>query len=91
MSEVELAALAREAVWVLLKLATPLLLTALVVGVMVALMQALTQVNEATLIFVPKLLAIGAVLMLLASFFMQTLSDYTAGLFDRIVAMGAGG
>ena len=88
MSEIEVAALAREAVWVLLKLATPLLLTALVVGTAVSLLQALIQVNEATLIFVPKLLAIAVVLLLLVSFFLQTLSDYTATLFDRVVAVG---
>ncbi len=89
MSEADLAMLSRDAMWVLLKLSVPLLLAALLVGVAVSLLQALTQVNEATLVFVPKMLATCAVLVVLGAFFMQTLGDYTVGLLDRVVAMGS--
>jgi flagellar biosynthetic protein FliQ len=60
-----------------------------VVGVVVALFQAVTQINEATLSFIPKLLALGVTMLLLGSFMFATLTSYTLVLFDRIVAIGA--
>jgi flagellar biosynthetic protein FliQ len=56
--------------------------------VVVALFQAVTQINEATLSFIPKLLALGVTMMLLGSFMFSTLSGYTRLLFDRMVAVG---
>ena len=72
----------------IVKLGGPPLLAALVVGVIVALFQAVTQINEATLAFIPKLLALGVTMMLLGSFMFSTLSAYTRLLFDRMVAVG---
>ncbi len=78
----------RDAMVVLLKLGGPALLAALVVGLVISLFQAVTQINEATLAYVPKLLAIGGALALTGPFMLATLADYTQGLFDRMIAIG---
>ncbi len=78
----------REAMIVMLKLGAPPLLVALGVGLVVSLLQAITQINEATLAFVPKAIALGLVLVLLGPFMLATLTDYTHQLFDRLIAVG---
>ncbi len=78
-----------ETMKMIVVLGGPPLLATLVVGVLVALFQAVTQINEASLSFIPKLLVLGATTMLLGSFMFATLSSYTLILFDRIVAIGA--
>jgi flagellar biosynthesis protein FliQ len=88
MTEAELVALMRESMLVVLKLAGPMLAAGLVVGVLVSLLQAVTQVHEMTLAFIPKLLALGVALALLAPFMMSTLTTYAHGLFNRIIAIG---
>ena len=88
MAEADIAALVREAMLVMLKLGGPPLLVGLAVGLVVSLLQAVTQINEATLAFVPKVLALCAALVLLGPFMLATLSDYTHLLFDRMVAIG---
>jgi flagellar biosynthesis protein FliQ len=88
MNELDIAGLIREGMFVMLKLGGPLLLTALGVGLLVSLLQAVTQINEATLSFIPKVIAIGLALMLLGPFMFTTLSSFTMLLFDRIVAVG---
>ena len=88
MTEADTGAALAEAILVIVKLGGPPLAAALVVGVIVALFQAVTQINEATLAFVPKLLALGVTMMLLGSFMFATLSSYTLLLFDRMVAVG---
>lgn len=88
MTEADTGAALAEAILVIVKLGGPPLAAALVVGVIVALFQAVTQINEATLAFVPKLLALGVTMMLLGSFMFATLSSYTQLLFDRMVAVG---
>ena len=55
---------ARQAIWVLLEVAAPAMLTALVVGLCIGLLQALTQIQEMTLVFVPKIIAIFLVLLI---------------------------
>jgi flagellar biosynthesis protein FliQ len=88
MAEADVASLVREAILVMLKLGGPPLLVGLAVGLVVSLLQAVTQINEATLAFVPKVLALCAALVLLGPFMLATLSDYTHLLFDRMVAIG---
>ena len=88
MNEGDLAIFAREALFILLKLAGPVLLAGLVVGLAVSMLQALTQINEHTLVFIPKLLAVCATIAVLGGFMMQTLSDYTRTVFDQIIAIG---
>lgn len=88
MTEGDIAAVLRDGMLVMLKLGGPLLAVALVVGLLVSLLQAITQINEATLAFVPKLLALAVALMLLGPFMSAALSSYARLLFDRMVAAG---
>lgn len=64
MSGAESLDFARQAIWVLLEIAAPAMLTALVVGLAIGLLQALTQIQEMTLVFVPKIIAIFLVLLI---------------------------
>ncbi len=73
---------------VVLKLSAPGLVAALVVGVVISLIQAVTQINESTLAFVPKLLVIGVALSVAGPFMFATLFDFTHLLFDRLIAAG---
>ncbi len=84
----EIGGVLHEMMLVTLKLGGPVLLTALAVGVVMSLIQAVTQVNEATLAFVPKAVAIIGVLALAGPFMLATLGDYTQALIDRMVAIG---
>jgi len=68
-------------------LAAPLLLAALIVGVVVGMLQAATQINESTLSFIPKLLVVVATLFATSHWMLQTLMDYTRSLFQSIPGM----
>ncbi|MBO0344963.1 flagellar biosynthesis protein FliQ [Roseibium limicola] len=76
----EVLDLAREGVWTMILVAGPVMIVGLVVGVVIALFQALTQIQEMTLVFVPKILAIFFTLLLTLPFMGQLL----AGFMDRI-------
>ena len=67
MSEADAAGALRETMWLLVKLGGPLLVAALVVGLLVSLLQAVTQIIEPTLVFLPKLLVLGAAMARLIS------------------------
>ena len=88
MQEGDVALILRDMFMVVLKLSAPGLLAALVVGLVISLIQAVTQLNETTLAFVPKLLALGVALTLAGPFMYSTLTDYTHLLFDRLIASG---
>jgi flagellar biosynthetic protein FliQ len=88
MNEADIAELMRQTFMLILKLSGPLLAVALVVGLLVAMLQAVTQINEATLVFIPKLLGIGAVLLLTGVSMFGSLADFTRSLIDRMVATG---
>jgi flagellar biosynthesis protein FliQ len=79
---------ARQAIFVLIKLGAPSMLVALVVGVAVALLQALTQMQEMTLSFVPKILAIFLATLLVLPFMTATLIGFGEDLFRRIASLG---
>jgi flagellar biosynthetic protein FliQ len=88
MNEADIAELMRVTGLQILTLAGPLLAVALVIGLVVALLQAVTQINEATLVFIPKLLGIGGVLMFLGVSMFASLADFTRFLIDRMVVTG---
>lgn len=73
---------------VVLRLGGPPLLAGLAAGVVMSLLQAITQINEQTVAFVPKLVAVGAVLLMLGPEMQTTLGDFTRLLFDRLIAVG---
>lgn len=87
-SEVAVLELGRESVWVMLLIAGPLLVIGTVVGVVVALLQALTTIQEATLTFVPKLAVMLLAMVLFLPFMMTTMIEFTQQLFDRIAQGG---
>ena len=89
MNETVLAA--REALWVALQIGAPLLLLMLAVGLVIAVRQALTQVNEATLAFLPKVVVLAGALLLLGPFFIGVLRGYAAGMFQAVVDVGLRG
>ncbi len=88
MTEGDLGTLARDAMVILLKVSGPALAVGLVVGLVVSMLQALTQINESTLVFIPKLVAICVTFILLGGFMMQTLGDYARVVFDQVIAIG---
>lgn len=88
MGPLEVIEIAREALIVLLKIGAPIMLIALIVGLTISLVQALTQIQEMTLAFVPKILVIFTSIMILLPFMLHTLVVFTEGLFDRIVSLG---
>lgn len=75
----------REAIYVLVIISAPAMLTALFVGLIVSLFQALTQIQEMTLTFVPKVLAMFGVLVLTMPFMLNTLVEFTQRLGEKIV------
>lgn len=77
---------ARESIWLLLQISAPAMLTALAVGVLIGLLQALTQIQEMTLTFVPKIVAIFLVLLVALPFAGQAMAFYMDGVAARIVS-----
>jgi flagellar biosynthetic protein FliQ len=76
----------RDAMWVTLKLAGPMMVVGLVIGLAVSLFQALTQIQEMTLAFVPKIAATFAVFLVTLPFMVATLIGFTRELAGRIVS-----
>ncbi len=84
MTGAEVLDLGRDALWATVAMATPAMVAGLVVGVVIALLQALTQVQEMTLVFVPKILAIFLTLLLFMPLMGATLADFSETIFARI-------
>ena len=81
--------LARQAMQTTLLLAAPLLAVALVIGLVVSVFQAMTQIQEQTLAFVPKLFAVAAAVLLALPWMLRVLVQYTIELFHRIPTLTA--
>ena len=79
--------LASQAMSVSLKVAGPLLLTALVVGLVVSIFQAVTQIQEQSLSLIPKIMAVAGVMSVLGPWMLGQLVSYTAALFTSIPSM----
>ena len=75
---------ANQTMWVLALAAAPLLIPALVAGLVLGMVQAATSINEATLSFVPKLIVVAISIMVFGSLILGLLSDFTLGIFERI-------
>ncbi|MBN2691700.1 MAG: flagellar biosynthesis protein FliQ [Burkholderiaceae bacterium] len=83
--------LAQQALWVTFLVALPLLGVALVVGLLVSLIQAATQLNEMTLSFVPKVVAMGLAAVLAGPWMLHVMMDFTIRLFESIPHLLNGG
>jgi flagellar biosynthetic protein FliQ len=85
MEPAEIINICQEAIYVLIIISAPLMLVALFVGLIISLFQALTQIQEATLTFVPKILAMLLTLAFITPLVMHHLSDFAIKLQDKIV------
>lgn len=74
----------REALWVLALATLPILIPALIAGLVLGMVQAATSINEATLTFVPKVAVVGMSLVIFGSLILGLLSDFTISIFERI-------
>ncbi|NBS75176.1 MAG: flagellar biosynthetic protein FliQ [Betaproteobacteria bacterium] len=76
--------LGRQALWMTMLISAPLLIVGLVVGLIIGVFQAATSINEQTLSFIPKLLALGLTMSIMGGWMINTMVDYTRVLFGRI-------
>ena len=88
MTEQEVLDFAREAIFLLLKLGLPVMLIGLAVGLVVAIFQSLTQIQEMGLTFVPKIVAVFLALLILLPWMLQLLQDFMASVGHRIIGIG---
>lgn len=88
MNEIEVLDISRDAIFTLLKVVSPVLLVALFIGLVVGIFQALTQIQEMTLAFVPKIIAVFATIIILFPFMLNQMKMLTDGLFDKIANGG---
>lgn len=87
MNETEIIELVRESIMIALQLGVPVMLVGLVVGVTIALFQALTQIQEITLVFVPKIIAIFLAIFVFFPGMAGILTSFMQTLADRMIAL----
>lgn len=87
MSDTDVIEIAMQTMMVALKLSAPILLSALIVGFAVSLFQSMTQIQEFTLAFVPKLIAVGVALLVSGNWMLHTLVVFTEDLFALIPSL----
>jgi len=76
MTQGDALAIFKEAIWLILKLSAPLLIVSIVIGLVISIFQAATQIHEQTLTFVPKIIAIAVVLVATGSWMLTSLTDF---------------
>lgn len=87
MSISQVTQIIQAAMITILKVSAPILIISMAVGLVIAVLQAATQVHEQTVVFVPKLVAIALVLVIMGSWMLASLRDFTFYIFDQIVKM----
>jgi flagellar biosynthetic protein FliQ len=87
MNETQIIDVAREAIFVVIKIASGPMLAALIVGIIISIFQALTQIQEQTLTFVPKIFVIFFSVLLMMPYMLGTLETFVRSLADRIIAI----
>ena len=88
MSTIDIAAMLQDATLLALKLSTPLLVASLLAGVLLAVVQAVTQISDSSLSFLPKLIATAAAAWYAGPYMARTMGDYMHMSFDMLVRMG---
>ena len=88
MQSIDVAAILHAGMIATLKLLAPMLLATLVAGLVIAVLQAVTQISDSAVSFLPKLIATGLAAWLAGPFMFHVLADYTHEMADRIVAVG---
>jgi flagellar biosynthetic protein FliQ len=87
MTETYVTALANDAILISLMLAGPVLLISLIIGSLISLVQAATQINEVTLSFIPKMIGLIVVLVVLGSWMLQQIMVFTANIFSSLPSL----
>ncbi|MEZ7880661.1 MAG: flagellar biosynthesis protein FliQ [Rhodospirillales bacterium] len=77
-----------EALWVILKMSAPIMMAGLGIGLVIALFQALTTIQEMTLTFVPKIIVIFGTIIFMLPYMITTIVDFTTSLFARMASLG---
>lgn len=90
MNEQTVIDIGTEAAWVSVKVSAPVLVTALIVGLLVSVFQAATQINEQTITFVPKILCIAVALAITGPWILQIMLVFTSDLFNKIPVIANG-
>ena len=88
MNGTEVLDIARDGIWVMIIVSAPMMVVGLIVGIVIALFQALTQIQEQTLVFVPKIIAIFVTMLIALPFMGSTMAGYMTRLADLIVTGG---
>ena len=88
MTGLQVLDIARDGIWVMIIVAAPMMIVGLVVGVVIALFQALTQIQEMTLVFVPKIIAIFVVMLIALPFMGAAMAGYMTRVADLIAVGG---
>ncbi|MEM9563278.1 MAG: flagellar biosynthesis protein FliQ [Actinomycetota bacterium] len=84
MEEADIIELVTAALWTATQISAPILITAVVVGVLMGLLQSVTQIQEQTLAFVPKFAAVGVAIALTGGWMLRTMTDFTLEIIARI-------
>lgn len=87
LTQTEILSVMKNAIYTVLSCSAPMLVAALVVGVLISIFQATTQINEQTLAFVPKIVAILLALLIFGGWIMNNMNDFTINLFQSINSM----
>lgn len=83
MNEIVVIDIVKQALYLVLKLSAPMLLSSLVIGLIVSILQTVTSIQEATLTFVPKLIAVFVIIILCGGWIIHSLTEYTTELFSN--------
>lgn len=82
MTQGETLAIFKDAIWLILKLSAPLLIASIVIGLIISIFQAATQIHEQTLTFVPKIIAVALILVVSGSWMLTSMADFFTYLVD---------
>lgn len=88
MNQVAVLEVGREALWLVLQTAGPIMIAGLLIGIVIAVFQALTTIQEMTLTFVPKILVIFTAIVVFLPYMMTSMMEFAGRLFDRMVVLG---
>ncbi|MDZ5760917.1 flagellar biosynthetic protein FliQ [Lyticum sinuosum] len=87
LSELMIIDIARSTIWLLLSISLPILLTALIIGFIIGIIQAMTQIQEPTLVFVPKLIAVSCLLAFMLPYIGEQISNYYNNIMSIIIGI----
>ncbi|MGB0671985.1 MAG: flagellar biosynthesis protein FliQ [Rhodospirillales bacterium] len=87
MNETAVLEIGREALWVIIKVSAPIMFLGLAIGLAIALLQALTTIQEMTLTFVPKIIVIFVAIIVFLPFMMTNVIEFSQSLFDTMIVV----